>query len=130
MGTLRELAEDVKDALKVDMTVDITTTGRKSGAPRRIEIWAHRLGDRVLITGSPGRRSWYANLVANPEFTLHLKQGLTADLPAIARPLLDAAERRATLSEIKNQSSFPQRRAMDVEEWSKGSCLVEVRSWR
>jgi len=69
MGNLDFLDQSVRDALTTDMVVDITTTGRKSGTRRRIQIWAHRIGSRVVITGSPGTRSWYANLVANPNMT-------------------------------------------------------------
>ncbi|MEA9986847.1 hypothetical protein [Subtercola sp. RTI3] len=40
------------------------------------------------ITGTPNRpRSWYANLVANPEVTFHVEQSATTDLPAIAGAL-------------------------------------------
>ncbi|MDP6495023.1 MAG: nitroreductase family deazaflavin-dependent oxidoreductase [Dehalococcoidia bacterium] len=126
MTNLDKLDGSARDALTTDMVVDITTTGRRSGRPRRIEIWAHRIGDRVFITGSPGTRSWYANLVANPHMTFHLKQKVQADLPARARPVTDGAERGAVLSEIKAQSGFDQRQAMDVERWGEGSCLVEV----
>jgi deazaflavin-dependent oxidoreductase (nitroreductase family) len=79
-------------ALERDRTIDITTIGRKTGKPRRIEIWFHNLDGRLYITGSPGKRSWYANLLANPEFTFHLKGSIQADLPARARPILDEYE--------------------------------------
>jgi len=48
--------EKVKQALERDRTVDITTIGRRSGKPRRIEIWIHHLNGRLYLTGSPGRR--------------------------------------------------------------------------
>ena len=75
------------------LIIDITTTGRKTGEVRRIEIWFHNLDGRLFITGTPGKRSWYANLVAHPEFTFHLKEGVTADLPAHATPA-DGKRRR------------------------------------
>ena len=119
--------ERIRDALDIDMVIDITTTGRKTGRPRRIEIWSHRVDDRVIITGSPGTRSWYANLVANPEFTYHLRTGVQADLAATARPVPDEAERRAVLARLSEISRFRQRQGMeDIEAWVKGSCLVEV----
>ena len=123
---LDNLEPRIRDALKVDMVVDITTTGRKTGRPRRIEIWAQNLGGQVIITGSPGRRGWYANLVSNPEFTFHLKGEVKADLTVMARPVADEAERRAIFARIKGMSRWTQRQALDVEEWVKGSCLVEV----
>ena len=126
MAGLDNLDKRVRDALKVDMVIDITTTGRKSGQPRRIEIWAHNLDDQVFITAMPGRRSWYANMVANPDITFHLKDEVKADLPATVRPITDESERRAVLSKIKAASKFDQRQAMPVEDWVKGNCLVEV----
>jgi hypothetical protein len=73
----------LRQALARDRVIDITTTGRKSGQPRRIEIWFHRLDGRLFITGLPGHRSWYANLLANPAFTFHLKGSAKADLPGL-----------------------------------------------
>src|SRR5262245_19016598 len=95
--------EKITQALKQDRTIDITTTVRKSGQPRRIEIWFHNLDDRLYITGSPGIRGWYANLRANSEFTFHLKESVQADLPAKARPILDEAERRAVMARITDK---------------------------
>ena len=119
--------EKIENALSVDMTVDITTTGRRSGEPRRIEIWSHYFDGRVILTGSPGRRSWYANLVANPEFTYHLKERIHADVPATARPVTGEDQRRAILTRLKELSAYRQGQPMDVvEDWVHGSCLVEV----
>ena len=82
-------------ALDANPTVDITTTGRKSGLPRRIEIWMFRIDDRYVITGTPGRRDWMANLGADPRLTVHVPNGgVTLDLPAIATPVEDEAFRR------------------------------------
>lgn len=79
------------------LTVDITTTGRRSGEPRRIEIWVVKVGERVVIGGTPGARDWIANLRRDPRMTLHLKgdpDGVVADLPGTATELLDPAVRR------------------------------------
>ena len=89
--------EKATDGLKVNMTVDITTVGRRSGEPRRIKIWSHYFDGRMIIASSPGKRSWYANLVANPHFTYHAKGQSRRDLSAIARPITDEVERRAIL---------------------------------
>jgi deazaflavin-dependent oxidoreductase (nitroreductase family) len=114
--------EKIKQALKQDQTIDITTTGRKSGQPSRIEIWFHNLDDRLYITGSPGRRDWYANLRANPAFTFHLKESVQADLPAKARPILAETERREVMGRITGNLG----RGDNLEAWVKGSPLVEV----
>lgn len=123
-----QLDEMTEQALKVDMVVDITTTGCKTGLPRSIEIWAHLIDGQVVIMGAPGRRSWYANLLAHPEFTFtfQLQQGDHGDTPATARPVTDEAERRTIFARTKETSGFEQRMALDVESWVMGSCLVTV----
>ncbi len=85
--------ETIREALRRDRTIDITTMGRASGLPRRMETWFYRVDDQIYLTGSPGRRDWYANLLHNPEFTFHLKQSVVADLPAKAAPITDPDER-------------------------------------
>ena len=55
-------AVDVLADLAENRTIDITTTGARSGEPRRIETWAWPLDGVLYLTGSPGRRDWYANL--------------------------------------------------------------------
>ena len=94
---------DVRRALARSGVIDITTTGRRTGRPRRIEIVYHAIGGRIYISGIPRadrRRSWLANLEADPRFTFHLKRGIAADLPATARVITDEAERRAILEHV------------------------------
>jgi deazaflavin-dependent oxidoreductase (nitroreductase family) len=114
--------EAVEHALEHDRTIDITTTGRKTGQPRHKEIWFHNVDGHLYITGTPGRRDWYANLLAHPEFTFHLKQSVRVDLPARATPILDKARRRAIFAAL-HQKLGGQR---DLEAWVEGSPLVEV----
>jgi deazaflavin-dependent oxidoreductase (nitroreductase family) len=114
--------EAVKEALERDRTIDIITTGRKTGQPRRKEIWFHNLDGRLFITGTPGRRDWYANLLANPEFTFHLKQSVRADLPARAKPILDQASRWDIMAAINQKLG----RSGELDAWVEGSPLVEV----
>jgi deazaflavin-dependent oxidoreductase (nitroreductase family) len=114
--------EKVKLALAQDRVIDITTTGRKSGEKHRLEIWFHNLDGRLFITGTPGKRSWYANLVAHPEFTFHVKTSAQADLPARARPITAEAERREIMLGILTKLE----RTQDLEAWVTGSPLVEV----
>jgi deazaflavin-dependent oxidoreductase (nitroreductase family) len=112
----------VKDALEHDRTIDITTRGRKTGQLRRTEIWFHHIDGHVYITGTPGRRDWYANLLAHPEFTFHLKRSVKADLPARATPVLDAARRRVIIARIHQKLGG----SRDLEAWVEGSPLVAV----
>ena len=117
--------DDIRDALaRGRPLVDITTTGRRSGKPRRIEIVYHRIGGRYYISGLPvaGRtRAWLNNLAADPQFTFHLKGHVTADLPATARVIRDDAERRTVFSEIVKV--WPNQ---DVETMTRYAPLIEV----
>ena len=95
------LDASVAKALERGEVMDITTIGRRSGLPRRIELVYHNVDGRILISGRPGfPRSWIANLRANPRFTFHLKRSVTADLPATGRVITDRAERERLLPQI------------------------------
>ena len=94
MSSYSHLSADVQAALEADMTIDITTTGRKSGKPRRIEIWFLNVDGTIYITGTPGPRDWYANLLSDPQLTFHLKHSTTADVAAEAAVVADRDERR------------------------------------
>ena len=97
------ITEDrIQVALEHGHTIDITTTGRRTRRQRRIEIVFHNIGGRIYISGTPRRtrRSWLANLDANPRLTFHLKGRVSADLAATARVISDEAERRAILPHV------------------------------
>ena len=96
-----QLDQPIRAALERGGKIDITTKGRKSGEPHRIEIVFHNVGGRIYISGMPGfKRSYIANLAADPHFTFHLKEGVHADLAATARIITDDAERREVLPHI------------------------------
>jgi len=116
--------DPIQAALSRGGTIDITTTGRKTGVPRRIEIVFHRIDGRIWISGmpSPRRRSWIANLAADPRLTLHLKGPIAvADLPATARIVDDPAERRTILERVARAW-----RRTDVDRMVQQSPLIEV----
>jgi deazaflavin-dependent oxidoreductase (nitroreductase family) len=101
-SSLAHLARYVRDGIVVDeladdLTVDITTTGRRSGLPRRIEIWMLAVAGRFFITGTTGQRDWMANLLADPRLVVHLKRHTHLDLRATATPVDDPQLRRAVL---------------------------------
>lgn len=95
------LTPDVQSELSHGQLIDITTHGRRSGQPRRIELVFHNVDGRIVISGRPGfPRGWIANLRADPRMTLHLKGRLVADLPAHGRVITDRAERERLLAPI------------------------------
>ena len=119
------MADDVREILTEGELVDITTTGRKSGEARRIEIRLHVLDGRFYLSGRPGNpRSWLANMAANPEMTLHLKQAIVRDVPSTAAVISDADERRrvfALMLEREERMSH-----VDVDVWAATAALVEL----
>lgn len=115
------LDDRVARALSRGHTIDITTTGRRTGAARRIETVFHNIDGRIVLSGVPGRRSWYANLLADPRFTFHLKGAVKADLPATARPILEAVERREVMARVAANWS-----RTDLDVMLAQSPLVEV----
>ena len=102
---------------------DITTTGRKSGEPRRLEIVYHVIDGRLYLSGipMPTRRSWLANLDADPALTLHLRKPLPAAVAATVRIIESEAERRAVLPHVARNWGRD-----DIELMVRQSPLVEV----
>lgn len=90
--------DEIRAALARAVTVDITTIGRRTREPSRIEIWMFEVDDRFVITGTPGRRDWYANLLADPRLVVHVKDSVRLDVEAVASPVVDPEVRRAVLS--------------------------------
>jgi deazaflavin-dependent oxidoreductase (nitroreductase family) len=130
-SALSHLPEHIRRAIEItpaagtgERIIDITTPGRRTGRPRRIEIFFYRAaGTTYLCSGAGGAATdWHANLLANPTFTFHLKHGIRADLPARATPVTDPAERQAVLAEIVadlNQPHDPGTiRPTRLEDWA------------
>jgi hypothetical protein len=113
---------EIEGALKTDGLIDITTVGRQTGKPHKIEIAFHNLEGVLYISGRPGRRDWYANLVTKPQFIFHLKQSTQADIPAKAMPITDEATRRRVLSQVVAKWG----KQAELETFVQSSPLVEV----
>jgi len=115
--------EAIESALERGHTIDITTKGRQTGEPRRIEIVFHNIEGRIYISGTPfpRKRRWLANLEADPHLTFHLKGKTRADLPATARVIDEEAERREILPHVARNWG-----RTDVEKMVRESPLIEV----
>jgi deazaflavin-dependent oxidoreductase (nitroreductase family) len=115
--------EKVRQALAKGGVIDMTTTGRTTGKPRRLEIVLHNIDGRLYISGQPRpeQRKWLANLEASPRLTIHLKRSVRADLKGTARIITDEPERRAVLAHVARTW-----RVDDVEPMVRESPLIEV----
>lgn len=122
--------EAARTELEAGGIADITTTGRKTGKPRRIEIYFHHFDGDFILTGRPGfKRDWMANLLANPQFTLHLKRGVAVDIPVVASPIDDPDERADVLFRVLTESwgTDPEKAKRDLPIWVEKSPLVRFR---
>jgi deazaflavin-dependent oxidoreductase (nitroreductase family) len=115
----------IRTALGRNQVIDLTTTGRRSGEPRRIEIFLHNLDGRLVISGIPRSdraRAWLLNVGANPELTIHLKgDGQQADLAGTGRVVTDRAERLELLEGVARNWQ-----RSDLDAMLRHSPLVEV----
>jgi deazaflavin-dependent oxidoreductase (nitroreductase family) len=115
--------DTIRRALSHGHVIDITTTGRVTGRPRRIEIVFHVFDGRIYISGMPRAdrvRAWLRNLQAEPRFTFHLKAIVQADLAATARIITEPSERREVLGKVARVWR------RDAEEMVAHSPLIEV----
>ena len=117
--------DTIRRALDRGHRIDITTIGRRTGKPRRIELVFHNLEGRIVISGMPvaGRtRSWIYNLEADPRITIHLKGPVAhADLEGTARVITDPLERRALLTGVARNWG-----RTDLDTMVADSPLIEV----
>jgi deazaflavin-dependent oxidoreductase (nitroreductase family) len=135
------MRDEVRAALDIeasstieDRTIDITTTGRRTGERRRIEIVFYRVGEDIYLSGipAPKTRDWLANLAANPQFTFHLKHGVVDDIPATATIILEPTERRRVLAVFVEEFNRRRRENGDgwpdavLDEWVAQSPLAKV----
>lgn len=124
---------EIAQALKTNRTIDIVTTGARSGLPRRTEIWFWNLVGRIIICGTPDakgaggprvRRDWLANLYTHPEFLFCLKGSVQAELPARAEIITDPEDRRAIMS--APETTWYRQQAASLEDLVANSPIVEV----
>ncbi|MCA9877147.1 MAG: SDR family NAD(P)-dependent oxidoreductase, partial [Thermomicrobiales bacterium] len=99
----------------------LTTTGRQTGQPHRIEIWFAAEGGRLyLLAGGRERADWVRNLRANPHITVELG-GETR--PGLARVLQagEAGDQRARELLVEKY-----REGDNLDAWGRDSLAVTV----
>ncbi|MDH4147472.1 MAG: nitroreductase/quinone reductase family protein [Acidimicrobiia bacterium] len=125
--------DEILTSLLSERTVDIVTTGRRSGESRTTEIWTTPLFGRVFICGTPNAgkpgvlhqpRDWLANLLAHPDFVVRLKRGVAVELTARAEAVTDEDLRRAVLSAPSTE--YYRDKAMSFDAALAHSPMVEV----
>jgi len=112
----------IRTALHHSQVIDLTTTGRRTGRPRRIEIFLHNDDGLLFISGMPRAdrtRDWIHNITADPHVVVHLKQSVVADVPALARVVTDPDERRPLI-----EAAARRWRRTDVDDMVLHSPLI------
>ena len=104
-------------------TCDLTTVGRRSGHPRRVEIWYVVVDGRFVVTGTPGARDWLANLRTVPDAVLHLRHPVR-DVAVTAREVTDAATRRRVAQEAWRLQPWYSEQPYSIEDWVAASPMV------
>lgn len=107
-------------------TCDVSAIGRRSGEVRRIEIWYVVVDRQIVLTGTPGPRSWLANLRAHPEAVLHLRDP-ARDLVVVAEEITDQAERRQVAEEAWRLQPWYADQPYAMDDWVADSPMVVLR---
>ncbi len=99
----------------------LTTIGRKSGRPHRIEIWfAVHDGRMYMLSGGRDRSDWVRNLRANPHVTVELGG---QQHPGVAR-ILQQDEAEDQLARRLLVEKY--RRGNEIDDWGRNSLPIVV----
>jgi deazaflavin-dependent oxidoreductase (nitroreductase family) len=112
---------DVRPSADLDYCY-LTTTGRHTGAPHRIEIWFALVdGVAYLLSGGGDRSDWVRNLMISPEVILEIggRKRTTR-----ARVVTDADEDALARNSIL--AKYRPRYRGDLEDWGTTSLPVAI----
>jgi deazaflavin-dependent oxidoreductase (nitroreductase family) len=99
----------------------LTTSGRRTGQPHRIEIWFAVEGGRMyLLAGGRERSDWVRNLQANPQVMVELAGETHAGIARVLQPGTPDDQRARTLLVSKYQAGN------NLDEWGCTSLPVIV----
>ena len=100
----------------------LTTTGRHTGTPHRIEIW-FALGDGVayILSGGGDRSDWVRNLMISSEVVLEIGDvKRTTRARVVSDPAEDALARRIVLEKYRPRDGG------DLRDWGRLSLPIAV----
>ena len=123
--------DSVRAALFRSQIIDLTTTGRRTGQRRRIEIFLHEKDGILFISGMPRAdrtRDWIYNIAADPRVVVHLKQSVVADIPATARVVTDPDERQPLIDAAAQR--WDARTSRPCSSTARSSCSTSTATLR
>lgn len=100
----------------------LTTTGRRTGRPHRIEIWFEAGDDVVyMLAGDAQRSDWVRNILANPDVTLEVAgRTLATRARVVDDPDEDAVARAAVAGKYRARGEG------DLDEWERTALPIAV----
>lgn len=101
----------------------VTTTGRVTGTPHRIEIWFALQNETVyLLSGARERSDWVRNVMVSPDVVLELADRRRTTRARVLEPGTeeDALARRLLLDK------YTARGHKDLEEWAATALPVAI----
>lgn len=100
----------------------LTTTGRKTGEPRTIEIWFAVAGERLyLLSGGQDRSNWVRNLQRTPLVSVRIGDDTFA---GAGRVIVDAKEAETARSLVFDK--YRTRDSSDLTGWRDGALPVAI----
>lgn len=100
----------------------VTTTGRRTGRPHRIEIWYATHGEVLYLLAGGGRSSdWVQNAIADPTVQVEIDGDV---LPRRARVIEDANEMERARSLVFEK--YAPRTVDDLREWRNRALPIAI----
>lgn len=100
----------------------LTTTGRVSGQPRRIEIWFAIDEDTLyMLSGGGDRSDWVKNLRREPAVTVEIGDGKFAGLARVVTDPIEDARARARVHD-----KYVPRYPGDLTNWRRSALPIAV----
>ncbi len=101
----------------------LTTTGRRTGASHRIEIWfALHAGTVYLLSGGAERSDWVRNLIASPDIEVEIGDSMRATRARVIVPGFDEDVLARRLLVEKYQPGAGE----DLSEWGRSSLPIAI----
>ena len=101
----------------------LTTTGRVTGSPRRIEIWfALHDGTVYLLSGGRDRSDWVRNLIADP----HVRFRIGDDERAVTARVIEAGTDEDAVARRLLVEKYASRDPDDLQEWGRTALPVAI----
>lgn len=101
----------------------LTTTGRTTGNPHRIEMWfAAENGNVYLLSGGRDTSDWVKNLQANPNVTVELGTDTFTGMAEVLAPDTPEDERARQLL-VEKYTPYDS----DLDDWRRRSLPIVIR---